>query len=151
MYLDTKGIVTAAVGHAIAKVDDACCLDFHRIDRPATRAEIIADYTNVKYNKRPGTLFLPAEEQDRILAYDLGKFEHILESEFPELYTYPDSAVVAMFDICYNCGSISPAKWPNLTAAIKSKDWTAAAKESARPDVGAERNSNTEQQFLQAA
>lgn len=146
MYADTLRNVTTGCGHLIATADDATCLDWHRIDRKATRDEVVADYSGVKYAGRRGTLFLPIEEVDRLLACDLGKFEHILETTFPEFHTYPDSAIVALFDICFNVGSLR--KFPKLTAAVLSGDWSTAARESGRPQVSESRNENTRDQFL---
>lgn len=148
MYLDSVGVVTVGVGHAIFTVEDACCLGFMRGNRAATRAEIIADYTGVKYTKRKGTLFLPVEEMDRILAFDMGKFEHIVEAAFPEVDSYPESVQVALIDIAFNCGSFKG--WPSLAKAVKAGDWVTAAKESKRkPPVGDERNRDTQEQFTE--
>jgi GH24 family phage-related lysozyme (muramidase) len=146
MYLDTVKRVTTGVGHMIATTDDACLFDWHRIDRKATRDEIVADYTSVRYGGKRGSLFLPIEEVDRLLAYDLGKFEHILETTFPEFHSFPDGAIVALFDLAFNCGSLR--KFPKLTAAVLRGDWATAAGESGRPQVAETRNQNTRDQFL---
>lgn len=150
MYLDKKGFVTVGVGHLIAKIEDACVLKFIRIDRPATRAEIIADYSAVKYTKKRGLLFLPVEEMDRLLAYDLGKAEHTLTAEFPGIAEFPESVQIALYDMCHQCGSITPKGWPKLTAAVKARKWAEASNECYRPDAGPGRNQDTKEQFLLA-
>jgi hypothetical protein len=44
----------------------------------------------VQKSGKRGVLMLPMEDVDGLLAFDMGKFEHITESTFPELESYPD-------------------------------------------------------------
>lgn len=149
MYLDTNGFVTCGVGHLIAKCDDATALDWYRADRPANRGEIISDWSDVKYCKRKnGNLYLPEEEIDRILTFDIDQFVSQLESVFPQLETYPSGVQVALLDIAFNTGSVTKSKWPRLVQNVVNHDWVNAAKESYRPAVSVTRNADTAAQLL---
>lgn len=151
MYLDTKGIVTCGIGHALFRCDDAHLIQWLKHgDKPASRAEVIAAWTAVKLSKRQDPeLYMTFEEMERVLALDMPRFVVEVKREFSESDEYPSPAMVAIHDICFTCGSLTG--WPRLTAAIKVGDWKTAANESYRPDVGSERNKDTANQFMSCA
>lgn len=151
MYLDTEGVVTCGVGHALFCVADAYrVLWWSSTNELATRAEVERAYTAIK---RKADQFVPSllmtfEETNRILTLDLESAEHELRREFPDFDTYPETAQIALFDMTFNLGSLT--EWPNLRHAVNSRDWKTAAAECIRKGIGAQRNTDTQEQFLAA-
>lgn len=150
MYLDTKGVVTCANGHALFSSAEACLLKWmHSDGRIATSYEISAVWSAVKTGVRQNPeLFLDFDEVKRVLALDMQRFIVGTTKEFPDVYSYPDSAQVAIYDMVFQCGSLY--KWPRLTKAVLAQDWNTAACESNRPDAGQIRNADTYDQFMAA-
>ncbi|MGH7238606.1 MAG: hypothetical protein ACREHG_00920, partial [Candidatus Saccharimonadales bacterium] len=56
---------------------------------------------------------------------------------------------VAIYDIVYNCGSLT--HWPKLRACIQQNLWKCAAEQSHRPQVSESRNKDIKELFLSAA
>lgn len=151
MYLDTEGVVTCGVGHALFCVGDAYkVLWWASTSELATRLEVERAYTAIK---RKATQFVPSllmtyEETNRILTLDLEIAEHTLRREFSEFDSFPFGPRTALFDMVFNLGSLE--KWPHLSAAVQAKDWKTAAAECTRKGIGEQRNSDTREQFLAA-
>lgn len=152
-YLDTKGIVTIGVGHAVFTSADAAVLKMWvAAGVPATPSAIMQDWYLVKSGSvKQGRLFMDAGEVDNLLAGDLHRFTVILHGEFPDIDAYPVAAQVAIYDICYECGSIRPDKWEHLNPAIHARDWKLCAQHCIRGACGKQRNDDTVAQFLEAA
>ena len=150
MYLDTVGVVTAGVGHAFfCAADAAKYLWWKNVGEIATKDEITREWDWVKRRQLlRGKLILSFDETEHILQCDLVRFEKIVHETFPDADSYPNSALVAIYDICFNTGSF--AHWPNFTAAVRAKDWQKAAEMSNRPQVSKERNEATYKQLLMA-
>lgn len=151
MYRDTKGNVTYGVGHAsFCAADAAKRVWWKAVDVLATAEEVAREWDWVKRRQLlRGRLFLSYEETDVILLDDLAVFEKRMGETFPDQSTYPQPALVALYDIIFNCGSFE--KWPRLVAAVRSKDWKTAAAQSNRPEVSAQRNKDINDLFLLAS
>lgn len=160
MYCDTcqPPVVTVAVGHALFHASDAMSLPFfwkpniHGIAVPANPQEIEAAFYRTVALKitaaklRLATLFLKPETRRTLLMTDIMSKQRTLQHEIPDYWSLPRPAQLALLDIAFECGSL--ADFPKLRAAVAAGDWSAAAKESFRPQAGAERNENTAKRFL---
>ena len=160
MYLDSVGKVTVATGLMLADVAAAMALPFQFAGQVADAGDVRADYLRVEKmppNKVAGfyhsdtspTLSQAAMQQ--ITSDLLLQFDSYLRRDFPMLDQYPDSAKSALLDMTYNLGPTGVMKFKRMIAAIEAGDWTVAANESNRPQLNADRNLWTKQQFLEAA
>jgi GH24 family phage-related lysozyme (muramidase) len=146
MYLDSVGVVTCGVGHALFTPGDAYNICWWKdTSTLATREEVNAGWSSVKYKNSKRALLISYEETDRLLQSDLTKFERVIRSTFADVDTYPHLVQVALYDICFNCGSFT--KWPHFSAAIHAHNWKLAATHSLRPQVGNSRNEDTFEQL----
>lgn len=146
MYLDSVGVVTCGVGHALFTPVMAYVIPFWKDSGTlATRDEIFVGWTSVKNGKLKRALMLSFDESDNILEADLARFEHVVNTRFPKSESYPLSVQVALYDIAFNCGSF--IKWPHFSAHIDAREFGAAAHASDRPQVGAKRNLDTYNQI----
>jgi GH24 family phage-related lysozyme (muramidase) len=146
MYLDSVGVVSCGVGHALFAIADGFNICWWKdTSTLANREEVKAGWTAVKYKTAKRALMLSYEESDRLLQSDLIKFERIVNSTFPDVDSYPQSVQVALYDVCFNCGSF--VKWPNFSKAIHERDFKQAALQSQRPQVSPERNLTTYDQL----
>jgi GH24 family phage-related lysozyme (muramidase) len=160
MYKCTGGVVTVGVGHAIGSFNDARAFRFMVDGRAATDAEIRADFETVaaapkgmvaEHYEGLTRCRLPEDEIDRIVSYDIGQFTRTLKGKLPYFASLPDPAQEALFDIGFNCGVAGLLKFKKLLAAVQSKNWTVAATESHRGDIGDDRNKDIADLFLKAA
>lgn len=146
MYLDTVGVVTCGIGHALFTPMEAVKLSWYKEHGVlANRQDILNDWERVKARCGGSRLMMHFEETDRILEADLVRFEKVLRAELPDLDSYPEPVQVALFDIVFNCGSLK--EWPRFTAAITQRKWMRAASESRRPQVSNDRNNDTHLQL----
>lgn len=167
MYRDQLGNVTVGIGLLLRQPEDAEKLRFEvddfRVHRAATRQEIAAAaWRRVKSAppatirptfRKLGGLVLANFDIDSYARRRIGEFITQLRVAFPEYDSYPYDAQVALLDIAFNTGSVSPARWPLLTAAVRHRDWREAANQSHRrtDQIGSDRNEVTRQRFLSAA
>lgn len=142
MYLDSVGVVTCGIGHAIFAPAAAFSIPFWRsTDMLANREEITAEYWGVKRKLAKPRLMISYDTTEDLLRDDLKRFEVVVNNTFPDAEKYPQSVQVALYDLCFNLGSFS--KWPRFRHAVLAGDWATAAAESHRPQVGEERNRDT--------
>jgi GH24 family phage-related lysozyme (muramidase) len=150
MYLDSKGYVTAGIGHMMPNAIEAQKVKFMRADgSPAFSDEISAEFNAVKsFNtilkaymyKRITKLYLTDEEINRLTNNHLSNFYTGLKRIYPEFDDYPKNVRFALFDMIYNLGEGGLRdKFPNFNKAIKTRAWAEAADQSSRKDVNEER------------
>jgi GH24 family phage-related lysozyme (muramidase) len=160
MYLDTVGKVTVGVGLMLPDVAAAQHLSFTLDNRPATPAEIAAEFTRVHALPmgRPAQFYYPASapqlpqpEIDSLLSTVLSGFEADLRTRFPAYETFPDGVKLALLDMIYNLGPAGLFHgFPHLMADVHSGNWAAAAAGCFRHGPGAARNQWTHDMFLQS-
>lgn len=162
MYLDTRGLVTVAVGKMLPDVAAAQALAFVRRSdgQPATAADIRADFERVlqqpmgrlaKTYKASTLLDLPDAAIDALLQSTVAGFETNLRANFAGYDSYPAPAKRALLDMIYNLGPGKLLAFVNLKKAVEAKNWTVAAQECERRGPSPERNSWTRDLFMKAA
>jgi len=171
MYVDTTGNVTVGVGNLLANAAAAQNLTFQRrpdpaaappvaVARPATAAEILADFNNVA-RQMPGQaagfyrqftkLDMPETAIDGLLQTRVTELLKGLTAAFPDFNGYPDAACAALFDMAFNLGLTKlTGDFPKFCAAVKKKDWATASAQCHRNGIGPSRNAWTKAQFDQA-
>lgn len=163
-YLDTKGFVTAGIGHLLRTEDEAFALPWTKDDRPASTAEIRFEYQRVKALK-PGmgpryyaertTLRLSDEAMDRLLDADVDAKASEVAASLPGFDAFPDGPQCGCLDIAFNCGVNGPTGlihgFPRMMAYVKAGRWVEASRESHRPEVSDKRNRQTAAWFAEAA
>ena len=177
-YLDTKGIITIGTGINVDNKEEFMKLNL-RIGSPdgkvATLAEKETGYNHLKNfakqemakaprdSKNPVNrvakfygettnlrLSIPAERE----LYNR-KFKQTILNDvpkaFPKLSSLPDNAKIVITDMMFNMGAtkFTKEKWKNFYEAINNRDWTTAAKESHRKDIGTDRNNWARDTLLQ--
>lgn len=162
MYLDSLGHVTIGVGHLVRNLRNALKLNLvvaggERAGAIATKEQLTADYENVKKQppgqlaykyKKYTKLIMKVVEVNRLTNKHIKSFYSELKRLFPEFDDYPTEARLALLDIIFNLGMTKLRKeWPKLNKAVKIKDWTEAAAESNRPELGDLRNSYVRELF----
>lgn len=160
MYLDTVGIVTVGIGHAMTHAADACLLPFNIGGRLATTEEIAADFAAVQampkgqiaanYKSRTQCRL----DQDAIA----GVYAADFDAKLPELAkrisgfdAFPQPVQLALADMGFNLGVQGLlTKFPKLMRAVGSRDWKTCALECRRPQLSAARNLQTARWFKDA-
>lgn len=150
MYCDScePPVVTVGVGHALFTSQAAKALPFldAKTGSPASSAQIEAEYSRTKALRvYPGSrpyLILPVSEVSKLEDQDVEKAVGILRKELGDFDTLPEDARLALIDIAFNCGSLMD--FPHLRAAVKARDWKAAASHAHRAGVSATRNQDVQ-------
>jgi len=154
MYLDTKGFVTIGIGHFLKDVSAAQKISFihQEASEKATADEIKTDFENVKKQakglfaslyKKYTKLKITKSTIDTLTDKHIDTFESELERVYgsAKFSAYPSEVRLALFDMIFNLGMTNlRTKFPAFNKHIKANNWSDAAKESKRRDVGAERN-----------
>jgi GH24 family phage-related lysozyme (muramidase) len=158
MYLDTRGNVTVGVGLMLENATDAAKLPFMAGSRPATEAEISAEFARVhampmgrpaEFYRREGELELEKAEIDALLKAVLTGFESELRRHLNGYDAFPESVKMALLDMAYNLGPLGLIKgYPTLIAAVEAGNWSKAAANCFRHGPGAVRNQWTRKMFL---
>lgn len=160
MYVCTGGEVTVGIGHAIQSAGDALKLVWSIGNRPASAAEIQADYATIAAEPKgrmaasyaPLTQCRMADADiDTLIAGDVVNFEKLLAAKLPNWDTYPEPAKEALFDMAFNLGIHGLEKFPHMLAAIDAGLWSVAAAQCHREGIGESRNKATAALFQQAA
>jgi GH24 family phage-related lysozyme (muramidase) len=165
MYLDTRGYVTVGVGNLLATPQTAIALAWQWREKgrggEPDNVEVADEWTRVHGSLagltasayRPITsMELPASEIRRLFGRRVDEFETTLQHHFPEFSIWPEPAQLATLDMAFNLGAGAlPRDWPNLTAALRRKDWQAAAQHAHRPQSRPDRNATTQGLFVRAA
>lgn len=150
LYADSKGIPTAAVGHACETPASAVAL--FGDERAA------ADWTTIRNSLRgqsahlyePLTVCRLTDDQITTTENnDTAEARRRLLATCPDAPTWPVSVRDAAFDIEFNVkGGI--LTFPHMLAAIRAKDWGTAAQQSVRPELQKTRNDWTAESILAA-
>lgn len=146
LYLDVLGLVTTAIGVLVDPIESALTLPFvHPDGRTATRAEIAAEWTNVKARQdmrlRGGGWFrtitrlrLTDEGLLEVVRRKLELFESQLTKRFPGFPNWPADAQLATLSVTWACGA--GFRFPKLAAALEGRDFVRAARECSISTVG---------------
>jgi len=163
MYLDTKGLVTAGIGHMIPNLDWAQQIPFvgRNTGAPASAGDIQTDYQAVAAavkGQGPGAytgitaLDLPDGWAVQDASQRLqGEYLPPLKAQYPAYETYPQPAQIALLDMIYNLGGPGLAKFVQFKAAVVAGDWQLASQQCYRNGIQLARNNWAAQQFLAAA
>jgi GH24 family phage-related lysozyme (muramidase) len=161
MYRCTGGKVTIGIGHAIETPAEAVLLTWSIDGRPATAAEIQADYARVaaaqldllaKAYAGLSQCRMSDPDIDALIAADVTRFTASLAARLPNWSTYPVPAQAALFDMAFNLGLDGlMGGFPHLLAAVDAGQWNVAADQCHRRGIGESRNQETAAMFLQAA
>ncbi len=161
LYQDVKGLITTGVGNLVDPMDRALGLPWQREDGGlATQDEIRADWQRVKalapamvaskYNA-PGALHLSQDAINqlvrRVLALNVA---WIVKHHLPEFPDYPAPVQTAILSMAWGLGAGFFPQWPTFTAAVKRRDWKAAAENSHIKGVPEPRNKADRDLFLSA-
>jgi GH24 family phage-related lysozyme (muramidase) len=168
MYRDTRGYVTAGIGHLLVNRAEAEKLPW--IDastgRPATHAQIDAEFARVegmpkamtagRYRAADGGLILPPGSAEQLANQRLDKeFLPGLRRLCPDFDSFPPQVQRALVDMAYNLGLGKLGQFRHLIAACNRQDWETAAIESHRKvhadGHGEKRNVWTHDLFMSAA
>lgn len=127
MYVDVKGLVTAAIGN----LGDPYSLllnwgwRLRSPDRPATRDEIYAEWVAVKEGKLawypgrpPRPLYLPADALDRLFYAKLDANEKILAARWPSWDRWPADAQLGAHSCAWAAGAAWRAPHFDIAAAM---------------------------------
>jgi GH24 family phage-related lysozyme (muramidase) len=160
MYRDTVGKVTVGVGLLLPDAKSAATLPFLLDGRPATPAEIAAEFTRIDamavgrlpaFYRGPTSLELTQETIDARLSTIREGFETNLRTQIPHYEGLPDGVKMALLDMIYNLGPAGLFKgFPHLMAAVEAGSWAQAAACCMRRGPSPERNAWTRDQFLSA-
>lgn len=178
MYADTAGNVTVGVGIFLGNEQAAKNLAFekrsvthgHGDDNisyiPASGSQIsgafqgaktIANDASLTYTQKANlwagnSILISDDVISSTLGAHLAADRVALQGLYSGFNGFPKSAKIALHDMIYNLGeSKLRNSFPSLNAAVNRQDWTTAATESHRTGIGATRNQDTFDQFMQAA
>ncbi|OUJ14908.1 peptidoglycan-binding protein [Acetobacter sp. DsW_063] len=178
-YLDSRSLVTVAVGYYCPTAEDATTLSYlNKTTRaPATAAEKKKEWEtiqalspahtpnshNAKFYESSTTLVMPDAEITRLFDVKLQEFYADLVDVFSGFDSYPEKAKIALFDMIYNLGegrNADPARhrkatglrqFHTLIAACQNHDWVKAAGACRRHGPSDQRNNDTKALFLACA
>jgi hypothetical protein len=169
MYLDSKGLVTTAVGYLIDSVQAAQKLPWKLFDRSATPDEIEAEWRMINSKQDIRHLGGAAFEKYATLRIDDGTidkltidrangFAGIMAGLYPDLEDWPADAQLAYWDMAWNFGPRFTDRqasdgylWPKFRAALGKQDWWTAMNECLSGTPGSSRNLARVTLFLRAA
>lgn len=169
LYLDTKGYVTVGIGHLISNRTDMKRVKMHTVknklpDKLATLAEKQTEFDTIKAltkgkkasaYKKDTTLVMKDTEIQSLKGTHVKNFYANLTADYTVANGYAntfddlhENVQLALFDMIFNLGrSGLKKKFPTFNQAIKDENWSKAATESNRPDVGKSRNTYVKRLF----
>lgn len=154
MYLDTAGVVTCAIGHALFTVENAIALPWshHETVEAGYAAVKAAPVGKVASYYAPLTVCrLTPEAMQAILRADIEAVLVGLRKRLPEFDEYPNPVQRALGDMAFNLGVGGLfSKFPRFIAAVRQRDWLVAAQECHRRGIGESRNLATAARFREA-
>jgi len=154
MFPDIKGLVSTGMGILLEPVALAVGLPWRRSDGSlANRDEIVADFFNVKNHpdaarlghrsvRAVAKLRIKPEDLHQVVLAKVASNESILRQGFPEFDEWCADAQLAAHSLAWACG---PSYWspkagrcyfPKLTAALRARDFRAAADECKMDEAG---------------
>ncbi len=158
MYQDVKGLVSTGLGNLIDPVALAIGLPFVHLDgTPATREDIVAEWTRIKhlgpdvrgrtaaelghlYAKPYTRLRLTPVGIEQLVMSKLHSNEQMIAGIFKDWEDWPADAQLATHSMAWACGAgiFTPRSgdkfWPKLTAALHALDLRTAAVECFMPE-----------------
>lgn len=170
LYADVKSLITTAIGLLVDPVSAALSLPLkHQDGRPATRAEIAAEWQRVKDGacgsyptcSRPGACFahqgwraservtrlrLSPADVDRLTQAKMTTMWRVIVSRWPDADAWPADAQMAILSWAWGVGP--HARWPMLDAALKAGDFAVAAIHITMKGAGTIPRRNRENQAL---
>lgn len=158
MYMDTTGHVTVGIGTMLPNVQAAQAIPFISLGYPASPAQIEAEYNRVvsigpgfgaEHYHRGATMGIGPDVAKSLAQSHVNDDRGYLQNMYSEFDSFPFSVKVALHDIIYTVGPTRLRdNFPNFNTAVNSKNWTEAANESHRRNVGDGRNRDTRRQLL---
>ena len=167
-YLDVKGLVTIGVGNLVDPVELALTLPLQRKDtgRPATRSEIMEEWSKVKANKalaqrghlaaaKVTALALSDSAIDELVSRKFEEFARHIRRHYTEIDQYPADAQLALMSMAWAMGPDFPRSWPRFSVLVLNRDWASAAagckmREAGNPGL-VPRNAENKKLFENAA
>ena len=148
MYLDIKGLVTAAIGCLIEPLTaEVLALPWEwRINgKPATQLEITDEWRRIKADQllrfaSPSVwqsmtaLVLPPKAIDALVVKRAAAFDAILTRRFPDYPQWPSDAQLGVLSMSWAMGA--NFDYPHFASAALKQDFAACAKECAIGTVG---------------
>ena len=166
MYLDVVGQVTVGIGHGILSGAAASDIPFKKADgSPATEGEITKEFNalsaqsasqrekpkSAKHFESLTTLHIDEAAVYNLAARDIGAKEKDIKRNFPEYDSYPPAVQEAILDMVFSMGMGKLLRgYPSFCAAVKKKDWKAAAEHSNRRQVQVKRNTSVKDKLASA-
>jgi GH24 family phage-related lysozyme (muramidase) len=162
-YVDTTGNVTIGLGFLVPNLEAALALPL--VDRQSG-AKASAQAIERSFRAVAGapagqrasaysalcSVKLPQDSQDTLLANRLEEFRVGLKRQFEQFDQLPAPVAHALLDMAFNLGLNGLIqKFPKFCAAIRTGDYSAAARESRRPQVGELRNQRVREWLERAA
>jgi len=153
LYLDILGLVTVAIGNLVDPLEYALSLPFvERDGSSATRERITQQWFAVKRDQKAGRLGhryaegltsirLTPEGIASVVVAKLRQNEQILVKRFPDFGDWPTDAQLATHSMSWACGP--GFRFPALEDALRSRDFTAAARHCHINTDGPDRIPNT--------
>lgn len=163
MYLDTAGVVTIGIGHALETPAEATAIPFtlRASGQLASAAQIDADYVGVKaqpsgqiasYYKPFSQTGLGDDGIADLFRQDLGEFLPTLAARVPGYAEFPATAQLALLDLAFNLGVNGLlTKFPKMMAFVTQRNWAGSAGQCRRPQLGDQRNQQVAAWFQSAA
>ncbi len=156
MYLDVVGQVTVGIGHGVLSAASACAIGFKKADgTPASAGEITAEYNKLhamtaaqrekprtaKYFEGITALRIDESTAYNLAADDIRAKEKDIKRHFPDYDSYPLGVKEAILDMVFSMGIGKLLRsYPGFCAAVRQRDWKAAAGHSNRRQVQSRRN-----------
>lgn len=138
LYLDTKGLVTVAIGALVDTPGAAASLVGW--DNPGG---VVADWYRVKAmpSGRAASFYAggPCLTPEGIAAITASRLEAnavVLAHAFPDFPTWPAPAQAAALSLAWACGAGWPSSWPRLSAFCRAGDWAGASEDCRINAVG---------------
>jgi len=171
MYLDSVGIVTVGVGHAIFNHNmlDGIKFIYKHNGQLACSADVKAEYNYIKtyadknYNAKAfdklTKLELAPNQSDKLFAADLNQAIYAVNNYLTRLkslqfFTIPQPAMHAMVSMTFNMGHtkfLGGNKWPKFKAALKKRDWQECAIQTNYRGPSKQRIADLKECFMHAA
>ena len=164
LYLDTKGNVTVGVGHMLPDKNAMSGVIMYKVQndkltQPATLQEKMDEYGSIKKLpfssittarsfKQHTSLVMKDSDIDFLTNKHIDSFHGELKGSYTKAHSYQNNfddfepnLQLALFDMAFNLGTPTlKNNFPKFNTAIKSEDFSTAAKESHRKDIAEERN-----------
>jgi len=162
-YLDTKGIVTIGMGHAVESRAAWLALPLVSVatGAPADDEQKAEEWSDLhsfveighpaSYYTAGATLMLTDANVEQLFDSDVAALERYAQSTFPSYDDYPADAQCGVLSMFYSLGPAGFHGYPRCTAFIRAGNWAGAAGECFMHGCSDARNDWTKACFLAAA